>query len=69
MGCWRRLFLFVVIFASQGAQQPSALVIDYPLPDWTRTYMADMEKALGDSYSGPAADVRGYIDYVRSSRA
>ena len=44
-------------------------VIDYPLPDWTQTYMADMEKALGDAYSGPAADVRGYIDYVRSSRA
>jgi len=28
--------------------------------------MAAMESALGDAYSEPAADVRGYIDYVRS---
>ena len=29
-------------------------------------YMAAMEAALGDAYSEPAADVRGYIEYVRS---
>ena len=40
--------------------------IDYPLPDWARDYMAAMEKALGDAYSEPAADVRGYIEYVKS---
>ena len=28
--------------------------------------MAAMEAALGDAYSEPAADVRGYIEYVRS---
>jgi glutathione S-transferase len=28
--------------------------------------MAAMETSLGDAYSEPAADVRGYIDYVRS---
>ena len=28
--------------------------------------MTAMETALGDAYSEPAADVRGYIDYVRS---
>jgi glutathione S-transferase len=28
--------------------------------------MARMEETLGDAYSEPAADVRGYIDYVRS---
>jgi hypothetical protein len=28
-----------------------------------------MEGALGDAYSEPVADVRGYIDYVRSEAA
>ena len=28
--------------------------------------MTAMEEALGDAYTEPAADVRGYIDYVRS---
>ena len=41
-------------------------VIDYPFPDWAEEYMAALESALGDAYSEPAADVRGYIDYVRS---
>lgn len=40
--------------------------IDYELPGWAKSYMADMEKALGDAYSEPAADVRGYIGWVRS---
>jgi glutathione S-transferase len=39
--------------------------IDYDLPDWAREYMAAMEAALGDAYSEPAADVRGYIASVR----
>jgi glutathione S-transferase len=43
-------------------------VIDYPLPDWAKTYMAAMEKSLGDAYSEPAADVRGYIGYVKSQK-
>lgn len=42
--------------------------IDYPLPDWARTYMATMEKTLGEAYAEPAADVRGYIAYVKSQR-
>src|SRR5262245_56796582 len=41
-------------------------VIDYPFPAWAEEYMAAMEKALGEAYTEPAADVRGYIDYVRS---
>ncbi len=41
-------------------------VIDYDFPAWADEYMAAMEAALGDAYSEPAADVRGYIDYVRS---
>jgi glutathione S-transferase len=28
--------------------------------------MARMEESLGDAYSEPAADVRGYIEYVKS---
>jgi glutathione S-transferase len=44
-------------------------VIDYDFPDWVEEYLAAMESALGDAYSEPAADVRGYIDYVRSQSA
>ena len=40
--------------------------IDYDFPAWTEDYMARVESALGEAYSEPAADVRGYIDYVRS---
>jgi glutathione S-transferase len=43
-------------------------VIDYSLPAWAATYMAAIEKSLGNTYSEPAADVRGYIDYVRAQR-
>ena len=40
--------------------------IDYDMPDWTREFMDAMAAELGDAYSEPAADVRGYIEYVRS---
>jgi glutathione S-transferase len=43
--------------------------IDYEFPAWTTDYLERMEAALGDAYSEPAADVRGYIDYVRSQQA
>ena len=42
--------------------------IDYALPAWGKTYMAAMEKKLGKAYSEPAADVRGYIGYVKSQQ-
>ncbi len=42
--------------------------VDYPLPTWARTYMAAMESSLGKAYSEPAADVRGYIAYVKSQK-
>jgi glutathione S-transferase len=42
--------------------------IDYALPAWGKTYMAAMEKKLGKAYSEPAADVRGYIGYVKSQK-
>jgi glutathione S-transferase len=40
-------------------------IVDYKLPDWAKTFMANMEKALGKAYAEPAADVRGYIAYVK----
>ncbi len=40
--------------------------IDYDFPAWAEEYMGAIEGALGDAYSEPAADVRGYIDYVKS---
>ena len=41
-------------------------VIDYDYPVWTSEYMSRVESALGEAYSEPAADVRGYIEYVQS---
>ena len=39
--------------------------IDYPFPDWAEEYMSRMESTLGDAYSEPAADVRGYVASVK----
>ena len=39
--------------------------IDYPFPDWTEEYMSRMEAALGDAYSEPAAQVRGYVEQMK----
>ena len=39
--------------------------IDYDFPAWAEDYMAAMERTLGDAYSGPAADVRGFVASVR----
>jgi len=40
--------------------------IDYEFPAWAEEYMQRMESTLGDAYSEPATDVRGYIEHVRS---
>jgi glutathione S-transferase len=40
--------------------------IDYDFPQWAEEYMGAMEEVLGKAYSEPVADVRGYIEYVRS---
>jgi glutathione S-transferase len=42
--------------------------IDYDMPEWLSDYMAAMEHALGDAYSEPAGDVRGYIAHVKSQQ-
>ena len=44
-------------------------ITDFTFPDWLETYMSDVETVLGAAYSEPAADVRGYIDYVRSQKS
>jgi len=35
--------------------------IDYDFPAWAEDYMKAVESALGEAYSEPAADVRGYV--------
>jgi glutathione S-transferase len=42
--------------------------IDYDMPEWLSGYMTATESALGDAYSEPAGDVRGYIAHVRSQQ-
>jgi glutathione S-transferase len=39
--------------------------IDYDFPAWTEEYLTRMEEALGDAYTEPAQDVRGYIASVK----
>ncbi len=34
---------------------------DTPLPEWANDYVGRVESALGEAYSGPAADVRGFV--------
>jgi glutathione S-transferase len=40
--------------------------IDYDLPAWARDYMSEMESALGEAYTEPATDVRGYVASMKA---
>jgi glutathione S-transferase len=40
--------------------------IDYEFPAWAEEYMSAVEKALGEAYSEPASDVRGYVASMKS---
>jgi glutathione S-transferase len=40
--------------------------IDYPFPDWAEEFMGNMESALGEAYTEPAGDVRGFVASVKS---
>ena len=40
--------------------------IDYDLPPWAEDFMKAIEAALGDAYTEPAADVRGYVASVKA---
>jgi glutathione S-transferase len=42
--------------------------IDYDMPEWLSDYMTAMENTLGDAYTEPAGDVRGYIAHVKSQQ-
>ena len=35
--------------------------IDYELPSWAEEFMTAVESSLGEAYSEPAADVRGFV--------
>ena len=39
--------------------------IDYEFPAWAEEYMSAMESTLGEAYSEPAGDVRGYVASVK----
>jgi glutathione S-transferase len=39
--------------------------IDYDFPDWAEDFMSAMESALGEAYTEPAADVRGFVASVK----
>jgi glutathione S-transferase len=39
--------------------------IDYAFPTWVEEYMSAVESALGEAYSEPAADVRGFVAQVK----
>jgi glutathione S-transferase len=45
------------------------VVADMELPDWAKDYMERVEAALGEAYSEPAGDVRGYIAQVTAPAA
>jgi glutathione S-transferase len=43
--------------------------IDYDFPAWATEHMTALETALGDAYSEPAEDVRGFIAQVKAPAA
>jgi glutathione S-transferase len=43
--------------------------IDYDFPAWATDYMSAVESALGDAYSEPASDVRGFVASVKPASA
>lgn len=43
--------------------------IDYEFPGWATEYMESIEETLGDAYTEPAGDVRGFIATVKAPAA
>jgi glutathione S-transferase len=43
--------------------------IDYPFPAWADEFMTTLEARLGEAYSEPAADVRGFVAQARGATA
>jgi glutathione S-transferase len=40
--------------------------VDYDFPGWAEDYMSAVENALGEAYSEPAADVRGFVENAKA---
>jgi glutathione S-transferase len=40
--------------------------VDYDFPAWAEEYMSAVEGALGEAYSEPAADVRGFVEGAKA---
>jgi len=43
--------------------------VDYDFPAWAEEFMSAVESELGDAYSEPAADVRGYVAQMKPQPA
>jgi glutathione S-transferase len=43
--------------------------IDYDFPAWAEEYMSRMEETLGEAYTEPVADVRGYVESAKAPAA
>jgi glutathione S-transferase len=43
--------------------------VDYDFPGWAEDYMSAVEESLGDAYSEPAADVRGFVEGAKAGAA
>ena len=43
--------------------------IDYDFPAWAEEYMGAVESALGDAYSEPVQDVRGFVESAKAPAA
>ena len=41
--------------------------IDYDFPGWAEEYMSAIEESLGEAYSEPAADVRGFVAQAKAA--
>jgi glutathione S-transferase len=52
-----------------GATLEFLRAVDYDFPAWAEDYMSAVEEALGDAYSEPAADVRGFVEGAKAGAA
>ena len=53
--------------AARAAFADIAASGENPFPEWAEDYMARMEETLGDAYSEPVADVRGYVESMKGA--
>ena len=54
-------------FERLGGEAPVRALVDSAMfPAWATDYMSAIEATLGEAYSGPADDVRGYLASIKS---